>query len=252
MTKPYEIHLPSGPELEQDEEHFEVTLDGELRNIRIHDYETVFSYPGLYEQLLTEELHCASPEVLASVLTTLVRSEGEDPADLVVLDVGAGTGMLGEELAARGVHSLVGVDIIPEAADAARRDRPGLYEDYLVVDLADLPSDERLRLQERRFNCFTVVAALSFDEVPPQAFAQAWNLVATGGWIAFNIKQEVLSEDSAGIGALVSRIVDEGALDRRARIHYRHRLSVRGDPLYYVALVGRKTADLPSDWIADG
>jgi len=38
--------------------------------------------------------------------------------------------------------------------------------------------------------------------------------------------------------------------DYRTRIHYRHRLSVRGDPLYYIALIGRKTADLPLDWIA--
>ncbi len=252
MRETYEIHLPSGPVGEQDEEHFEVTLDGERRQMRIHDYETVFAHPGLYEQLLIDELRCSSPDVLASALITLVRSEGEDPAGLVVLDVGAGTGWLGEELAERGVRSLVGVDIIPEAADAARRDRPGLYEDYRVVDMADLPPDERRRLEERGFNCFTVVAALSFDEVPPRAFAQAWNLVATGGWIAFNIKQEVLTDDSQGIGALVARIVDEGMLDRRARIHYRHRLSVRGDPLYYVALIGRKAGDLPLDWIAEG
>jgi len=251
VSETYEIHLPAGADLEQSEELFKVTLGGERRQLRIHDYEEVFSHPGLYEQLLIDELHCSSPYVLASVLTTLVRSDGEDPAGLVVLDVGAGTGLLGEELAERGVRSLVGVDIIPEAADAARRDRPGLYEDYLVVDMADLPHDERRRLTERNFNCFTVVAALSFDEVPPRAFAQAWNLVEDRAWIAFNIKQEVLADDSEGIGALVGRMIDEGVLDRRARIHYRHRLSVRGDPLYYIALIGRKTADLPLDWIAE-
>lgn len=251
MSETYEIHLPGGQEVAQSEESFEVTLDGERRRMLIHDYEEVFSHPGLYEQLLIEELHLSSHEVLAAVLTTLVRSEGEDPAELVVLDVAAGTGLLGVELAERGVRSLVGVDIIAEAAEAARRDRPGLYEDYLVVDMADLPPDERRRLEERGFNCFTVVAALSFDEVPPRAFAQAWNVVEDGAWIAFNVKQEVLAEDFEGIGALVNRMADEGVLDRRARIHYRHRLSVQGDPLYYIALVGRKTADLPLDWIAE-
>jgi hypothetical protein len=33
------------------------------------------------------------------------------------------------------VESVVGVDIIPEAQEAADRDRPGVYEDYYVVDL---------------------------------------------------------------------------------------------------------------------
>ncbi|MDQ3849450.1 MAG: class I SAM-dependent methyltransferase [Actinomycetota bacterium] len=252
MGETYEIHLPAEQDLEQNEEFFEVTLDGERRKMRIHDYEEVFSHPGLYEQLLLDELQCTSPEVLATVLTTLVRSDREDPGDLVVLDVGAGTGLLGEELAQRGARALWGVDIIAEAAEAAHRDRPGLYEEYLVIDLADPPPDDHRKLVQRGFTCLTVVAALSFDEVPPRAFAQAWNLVADGAWVAFNIKQEVLADDSEGIGALVGRISDEGVMDRRARIHYRHRMSVQGDPLYYIAFVGRKTADFPLEWLPEG
>lgn len=236
--------------MEQDEEWFEVVLDGDPRKIRIHDYHELYSLPWLYDQLLKDELKCSSPQTIANVLATLVRSEGDDVGDLRVLDMGAGSGMLGEELAAQGAGLLVGVDIIPEAAEAAERDRPGVYEDYLVADLADLTPDDRRRLEDKCFNCMTLVAALSFDDVPPQAFAGAYNLVADGGWIAFNVKQDVLEDRDEGIGALVRQMRDEGVIEDRASVLYRHRLSVKGDPLFYVALMGRKRADLPLGWIA--
>ena len=46
--------------------------------------------------------------------------------------------MVGEQLAAVGIDSIVGLDLLPEARDAALRDRPGLYEDYFAGDVTDL------------------------------------------------------------------------------------------------------------------
>ena len=34
-----------------------------------------------------------------------------------------------------GVGTVVGVDILDEAANATERDRPDVYDDYVVVDL---------------------------------------------------------------------------------------------------------------------
>ncbi len=48
---------------------------------------------------------------------------------LRVLDLGAGNGVVGEELKKRGVSRLVGVDIITEAQAATERDRPGVIND---------------------------------------------------------------------------------------------------------------------------
>ena len=47
--------------------------------------------------------------------------DNETAAQLRVLDVGAGNGMVGEELDRMGAKHIVGVDIIPEAAEAAQR-----------------------------------------------------------------------------------------------------------------------------------
>ena len=52
--------------------------------------------------------------------------------ELRAFDLGAGNGVVGEELRARGVTVVAGADGVPEARDAAHRDRPGLYAHYLV------------------------------------------------------------------------------------------------------------------------
>jgi len=245
----YDITLPEGgdAEADQDQEWCEVEVDGETRKIRFHDYHEIYAIPGLYEQIFYEELKCQSPEVVGGLLIEQVESEGERPAELRVFDVGAGNGMVAEELRRHGATSFSGVDIIEEAASAAERDRPGLYEDYLVLDLTKIPPEARQQLEGKRFNCLVTVAALGFDDIPPRAFAEAYNLVEDGGFVAFNIKEDFVSLEDGGTGfaGLIRRMVEAGTVDVLAERRYRHRLSVAGRPLYYVAIVARKRGDVP-------
>lgn len=248
----FDIRFPDpDTALEQDEEWCEVQLDGSTRRIRFHDYHEIYSLPGLYEQLFYDELKCHSPQTVCGLLIEELRRAGHDLAGLRVLDVGAGNGMVAEELARRlGGGAFVGVDIIEEAAEAAHRDRPELYEDYYVLDLTAIPDDARGELEGKRFNCLTSVAALGFDDIPPHAFGEAYNLVSDGGWIAFTIKEDFLdAEDGTGFSQLIRRMLEEGTLELRGQRRYRHRLSMAGVPLYYVAMVARKRAEVPLGWM---
>ena len=243
--KPFEITFPRGREedRDQDEEFCEVALHGETRRIRFHDYHELYAIPGLYEQLFYEKLKCDSPHTIATLLDE--QLDDDAAADLRVLDVGAGNGMVGEELDRMGAEHIVGVDIIEEAAEAAQRDRPGVYDDYFVVDLTDVPPDTQRELAGHGFNCLTTVAALGFGDIPPEAFTGAYNLVKDGGLIAFNIKQRFVEDgDRSGFEELISRSLDDGTMELQAERRYRHRLSVAGDPLYYIAMVARKRADI--------
>ena len=249
----FDVHLPpahAGGGLDQDEEWCELEVDGERRRIRFHDYAAIYDIPGLYEHLFAEMLECDSPEIVCDLLCDELRAADVDPRSLTALDFAAGNGMVAEELADCGVDSIIGTDLLPEARDAALRDRPGLYDDYLAADLGDLSHNERAQLEAPDFNLLTCVAALGFGDVPPAVFAEAFNFVSSPGWVAFNLRERVVDDDDpAGFGTFIARMLDEGALEERARKSYTHRVSVTGEPLTYVAMVATKHRDAPLDWV---
>lgn len=243
-----EIRLPPIEEcrLSQDAEWCEIVKDGKPKRIRFHDYDEIYSVPRLYEEIFYELLECSSPERVVSLLRTVVAESGEAPASLRVLDVGAGNGIVGEELADIGATPAVGIDIIPEAKEAAERDRPEVYDDYMVVDLTDVSEQEEHRLRDHKANCLTTVAALGFGDIPPKAFLQALDVIETPGWVAFNIKEDFLFDnDKSGFSHLIETLWRENFLQVHVYRRYRHRLSIAGDPLYYVAIIARKLEDVP-------
>lgn len=248
----YRLHLPPVDpriELNQDQEWCEIEIGGERRRIRFHDYAAIYEIPGLYERLFVEQLACNSPRIVTDLLRAQLRSARIKPERLTALDLGAGNGMVGELLAEHGIGDIVGVDLLPQAYDAASRDRPGLYENYYTLDLSQLQPDDRRNLVRHDFDVMTCVAALGFGDIPPLAFAEAMNLVASPGWIAFNIRTHFLEPDHpSGFGDFIARILDEGILKVRTRKRYTHRFSVSGEPLDYFAVIVEKHREVPLDW----
>lgn len=232
----------------QDEEWCLARVDGEWRELRFHDYSDIYAVEGLYERLFYDVLKCDSPATVRRLLETELAAVGADPSELRILDLGAGNGIVGEEMSQMGAERVVGVDILAEAASAAARDRPGAYDDYHVVDLTDPPAEQRDQLTDERFNCMTCVAALGFGDIPPRAFLEAFSLVEPGGWLAFTIKENFLNgADRSGFSRLIARAIAEDALDVRVQTRFRHRISTSGEPLYYVGVIGTKAGEISED-----
>lgn len=248
MPDALEISFPEhgGGFREQDEEWCEVVIDGEATRMRFHDYAAIYEVPGLYERLFYEELECQSPQTVREVLDEALEEVEVDAGELRVLDVGAGNGMVGEQLEELGAEKIIGVDIVEAAAAATERDRPGLYDDYHVVDLTEIPDPVDRALKDVEFNCMTSVAALGFGDIPPEAFAGAYQYVADGGLVGLSIKADFVSaEDRSGFAELITAAIDDGSLEVRASRRFVHRLSAAGAPIDYVALAAEKKGELP-------
>ncbi len=249
MTKSLDckINFPEIDTVCQGEECFTVEQKNGCEEIRVHEYDKIYSVPGLYEHLFYERLKCNSPSIVCSLLGKQLNGNTK-----TALDIGAGNGMVAEELKKVGVDEVVGIDIIEEAAMAAERDRPGLYEQYYVADLTDLEDNVEKDLAQRNFNCMTIVAALGFDDIPPEAFATGYNFVEQNGLIAFNIKERfVTDDDDTGFSRLINRMIETGALNLKEKERYRHRYCMDGRPLYYYAMVGEKKADITDGLLAE-
>ena len=253
MLEKYTIHFPKieNQILDQDEEFF--IIEDNSKNlsykIRFHEYNKIYSIPGLYEYLFYNKLKCCSPKTICTLLNEEINKSQINMNELSVLDIGAGNGIVGEQLLELGVKNVYGIDIIEEAVEAVNRDRGEVYRDYFIVNLCDIPNSIYNELKLKKFNCLTCVAALGFGDIPPKAFATGFNLLLTPAWVAFNIKKEFFDGDySSDFSKLINNMIENNILELKSLKFYRHRLSMQGNPIHYAAIIGRKLSNIPEEW----
>jgi trans-aconitate methyltransferase len=235
------IELNTTPGTTQDLESLTVTTDdGRTEQMRLHEYDRVYAVPGLYEEVVQRRLECASPRVLAESLVAEVRAAGEEEAALKILDLGAGNGVVGEELRRQGVREpLVGLDTSRIAPQAAERDRPGLYERYLTepldaVDVAGLVAEHGL-------TCLAGAGALGIGHVTRAQIASAWAAFGPGAWLAVTFPEDILGPAGGELGEFVQALRDGEQDTQVLRLErFRHRLRMSGEPLHYYVLVARR------------
>jgi 2-polyprenyl-3-methyl-5-hydroxy-6-metoxy-1,4-benzoquinol methylase len=242
----FQVRLPTDvKELKLDDEYFYVEYKGIEQKIGIHEYKKIYRIPGLYEYIVSHTLKCVSPQVVSGLLVEQILQSGSRLTDLSVLDFGAGVGLVGDILARKGFKSIVGLDITAEAAMAAQRDYPEVYAKYYVEDICNLSTAVRKELEDRRFNCLICVGSLACGHVSADVFTQAYNLIETGGWIAFNLLKESFTKKApSGLSKLIHRIIESNILENKVIHDYLHRYLMNGSQVKNVAVIGRKSDDI--------
>lgn len=206
--------------------------------VHLHDYERLYATPGLYEHVVQEVLQCRSPQVAADALAYALARLGIDPADVVLLDLGAGTGIVGELANVAGVSTVIGLDALEGARTACLRDRPGVYCDYLVGNLAAPASDLLAGLRHRRPTALISAGAMGGTHAPPAALATALTLLPVGAPVVFTIDERWMKTDAPdGYGTVVGQLIESGELRLLERTCFQHRVSTAGDPIQYELVV---------------
>jgi SAM-dependent methyltransferase len=229
------------------EEWIEFGPPAARRRVDFHDYAAIYAVPGLYERVFYGELGMCSATEVVGLYAEALGQAGLDPAEQRVLDLGAGNGIGGEMLRRIGVGHVVGLDLEPTARIAAERDRPGVYDDFLVGDLGAWPPAELDALAERGLTALLAVAAVGAGHVPPATLRRALDALGPRGLFGFAVTPALLpgSQDPDGratgypdfLADLLAHDAEE--LGRRA---YVHRRQTDGTPHDAVAILGRLVA----------
>ena len=217
--------------------------DGRVEEVMLHDYARVYALPGVYEQIVQDDLGCRSPAKLAELLGAALDALGRDRATTRVIDVAAGNGVSGEALREIGVTPVLGTDIVDEAREATLRDRPGVYGEYLTLDLAALSEAQTAHLAGLRADALTCVAPVAdrAGSLPPAGLAAVAALLADDALVVAmhdprHGAPEALTEQfwrgALGDGVTATRLAHE---------RYLHRFLVTGAPYEMDAAVWRLT-----------
>ncbi len=247
------VRLPPGSSrLEQHEEWCEIEERGEWKRLRFHSYDEFFARAGLYEYVFYELLKCVSPKRVSTMLMQCLQESAGSPGTHRVLDLGAGNGMLGEELRGRGFGEILGVDLLPAAKAATERDRPRIYSDYLVGDLVAFEADARKRIETFAPTILCCVAALGFGDIPARAWFNAMSTIPNGGLLAFNIRADFLDTRYAfGFSELIRRMTGSNVIRIEAMQRYKHRVATNGEPLWYTAIIATKLEEVPATMLVE-
>jgi hypothetical protein len=241
-ARDYTVELDRTPGAGQDEETFVVRhADRTEERIRLHDYDRVYAIPGLYEEVVQQQLECASPATIVAKLAEATADDGRDAGDVRVLDVGAGNGVIGEGLREAGFRVPVASDALVEARDAAERDRPGLYAEY-VIDDGTVEAFGKIAgaIRRHELNALTCAAALGPGHIPLERLVAIWGLMPAGSYLALTASSALVAEWGGAQQALNAVSGDDAPTEVLVAEPFRHRLLMRGGSVDYDVIVGRK------------
>lgn len=154
---------------------------------------------GEYDTVLREGVGYVAPEVTARIFAGHV----EDRAARIV-DLGCGTGFVGQALRAYGYSRVDGADFAECMLDEARA--KGVYRDLLQLDLNDPAA-----LDGRRYDAAISVGAFGEAHIDADALDGVLPFVARGGVFCVCVNERCIGE--IGFGAKFREMHDRGAVE---------------------------------------
>jgi len=135
-------------------------------------------YADYFEKNLVEELrYCAHQQ-----LVVYLRSFWHIETLNLVLDLGCGTGLLGQELSANfKIKRLIGVDLAEKML--AESQKKNIYHQLVQADVIDY-----LRLNEEKFDLLAATDVFVYIGDLRPVFMQAYKSIRAGGYFGFSVE----------------------------------------------------------------
>ncbi len=140
-----------------------------------------------YDEGFAKAVDYRTPDLIAEMY-----AERADDKSAPVLDIGAGTGLVGEGLVARGVSQIDALDISTKMLEVAARKK--LYRAMIVADL-NKPMD----IADNSYSGFTSTGTFTHGHVGPDALDQLLRIGRPGALYVLGIKAAIF--ESAGFDA---------------------------------------------------
>lgn len=134
-----------------------------------------------YDRDLDEDFGWVSPRITAGVMARHV------PVDAKVLDAGAGTGLVGEELGRLGFRNIYAMDLSLGMLEVARS--KGVYRDFRQMALGGA-----LDYESDFFDAVISVGVFTEGHAPQQGFDELIRATRQGGLIVFSLRMDLFEQ----------------------------------------------------------
>jgi hypothetical protein len=165
-----------------------------------------------------------------------------------VIDLAAGNGVSGEALRHARLRPVLGTDIVPAARVAALRDRPGVYDDYLTLDLLTLTPAQQEMLRALRANAISCVVPVGsgLQQLPPKALTAAARLLSEDALVVYLHDPQFGDDDEITERLWRRELGEQIRAELLSRSRYLHRQTVTGRPYEMDAVVWRRPRHPPN------
>lgn len=174
------------PEIDLDRLYGAPGLD-ELRD----EYERIASG---YDNWLVDTMGYCSHVAVADACRRFV------PEDALILDVGAGTGLLGAELLDAGYTAIDGLDLSPSMLAEAERKR-------IYRELTEATLGERLPYETDAYDAAVAAGVLTTGHAPASSFDELVRATRPGGHVVFTLRSD---QSPPGFDQKIAELLERG------------------------------------------
>lgn len=133
--------------------------------------------------------------------------------DASILDMGAGTGLVGQKLYEKGYKNLYAADVSPLMLREARSE--GVYKALVSADLTAATP-----FRERSFDHAICVGVLNPKIAPPSILDTSVRMVKPGGYFIFDLEQELYNDHNSSYRQKIEQLLDDGQVEEIQKLDF--------------------------------